>query len=350
MQYTPIKRCLRLVVFAFLLNLSGCYSGVAEKYIVAVDMSAEYKEGRFQPQSGDYVTLAGNFNNWNKDKLILKPESGSRIYTAAIDRLLLTDDFNSDTLRFKFIHHSGDGRQIANQGWEVIENRTLPVVELYENEILFTFNEKYDPRKTATVTFTVGMAAQKILGFFEPESGDKIVVTGNFIDWNPAGIEMEKLKENVYRTTYPVKYHPGQPIEYKFKIITKRDVMLPNNGWESTPNRFLQIDAGKVFADYADFNNLKRVVRFIVNVENLIDKGKFKPYEGDILQIKITADRKSYFSDELIKTEKHIYETSVALPLTIDKINYAVMLNRNEIVTIGKNEIIPINGGIITIK
>jgi len=120
----------------FLFTLSGCYSGGTEKYTIAVDMSTEQKEGRFQPENGDYITLAGNFNDWNRNKLILKNDDNNLIYSTAIDRLLLTDDFNSDTLQFKFIHHSGDGREVANQGWEVIKH-------IYESslELPLTINE-----------------------------------------------------------------------------------------------------------------------------------------------------------------------------------------------------------------
>jgi hypothetical protein len=194
------------------------------------------------------------------------------------------------------------------------------------------------------------MSNQNILGFFVPEEGDKVILSGNFCNWSKEGIMMQDKGDNVYSVKIPIKYKPEEPIEFKYKILTKRKVILLNSGWETTPNRKFAISEKETEVPYTEFSNMRRVARFVVNTERLEEEGKFNPMKGDILQIKLNLDGKESLTDPLMRVSKHEYETAVIIPMNVSKCQYMVIANINNILSGYQNVNVGLEGKVISIS
>lgn len=325
-----MKNAVKLLTFGFIvLIMVSCVKSPSNAIYIKLDMSKEHDAGRFKPETGDKISITGNFNNWNPDSIFLLDKNGDWVYTVELQQ-----DISPDTLIFKFIQKAGDGRALANQGWESISNRKHSVYQLKKDTPSFVFNEGNGIGKIVNITFTVGTATQKVLGFFKPEEGDKIIVTGNFYNWDEEGILMEdKDGDDIYTVTVPVSHRPGVPIEYKFRIIAQRDVLLPNSGWENIINRRHYVERDGMKTTYAEFNDLRRVVRFIINTEQWENDKKFNPLKGNILQVKLLLDGKESLTEALIRVRKHVYETAVVIALTVQEIKWQLVKNMEEELT-----------------
>jgi hypothetical protein len=142
----------------FILILISCN----ENHFIRIDMSKEHDNGYFQPEKGDRIGLAGNFNNWRADTLFLTDENGDWIFSIPVADVANKED----TLQFKFKIQSGEKRIAANSGWEGISNRKIAVSDLIKDTPVFVYNEVYDKKETIEITFTVGTSNQQLLGFF----------------------------------------------------------------------------------------------------------------------------------------------------------------------------------------
>ena len=253
-------------------------------------------------------------------------------------------------MEFKFVFHAGDGRDVANQGWETIKNRKITLANLEKKNPVYIFNEVYDARETFEVTFRVGMNNQKILGFFRPETGDEVVVSGSFCEWSSQGIPMkDEDGAGIYSLKLTVKQNPQEPFEYRYRIISKRKAILPNKGWETQVNRQWSLTNSTTELPYAEFNDIRRVARFIIDTKQWEQEGKFKPQRGDILQIKLLLDGKENLSDALFQVKDHTYETALIIPLTVKDVQWQVVRNIKEEITQIKNVEVDLKGAVITL-
>ena len=51
-------------------------------------MSKEHDAGRFRPELGDKISVAGDFNGWKKDGLFLSDQKGNWIFTVEMEEYL----------------------------------------------------------------------------------------------------------------------------------------------------------------------------------------------------------------------------------------------------------------------
>ncbi|MCA0447832.1 MAG: hypothetical protein LCH54_16560 [Bacteroidetes bacterium] len=291
----------RIFFICFIFSLlTGCHSDKSDSITFRLDMRKEHDLGYFKPELGDKVSIAGNFNDWKPDSIILNDPDGDWIFETELFSNSRDSSFRLDTLLFKFKQFAGDGRVLANTGWEAIANRKVGALELRINEHTFQFNENINTGQQYQVKFTVGMSNQKVLGFFRPEEGDKVVVSGNFLNWNPEGLLLsDDDQDNVYSVTAPVEVKSMEKLEFKYRIVPKVQRQLLNKGWEDIPGRVLIFEQGMssiksrknginfIEIPYCDFADLNRVARFIVNSSELESADIFKPLKGDILQLEI---------------------------------------------------------------
>ena len=70
-----------------------------------------------------------------------------------------------------------------------------------------------------------------------------------------------------------------------------------------------------------------------IGTEQLENDEKFNPLKGDILQVKVLLDGKESLTDALIRVEKHVYETAVVIPLTVQNIKWQIVKNMKEKLT-----------------
>jgi len=317
-----------------------------------VDMSFEHDNGYFKPEDGDKISIAGNFNNWKADSLFLSDENQDYIFEINLQNL-------PDTLEFKIKQQSGDGRPLANSGWEGIANRKIAKSNLLKNQYsVFRYNELWEPDSTYEVTFTVGMSNQIVLGFFRPEEGDQVVVSGDFLKWNEDGILLsDQDGDEIYSVSVPVKMSEDNPLEYKFRMVSKQSRPVLNSGWETTENRKFYYSeylkngseltnsedntVAEIELPYADFSEQSRIARFIINTTEFEKVGKFAPLKGDFLQIKLEMDGKETLSDPLINVGKKKWETALIIPLTVRIIKWSIFLNNTK--SISNPELVKIN-------
>lgn len=352
-----INKTVRIVIFcclgimASLLQLSCRKANEQNNHVLSVDMSIEHDSGRFKPELGDKVFVTGNFTEWNKDGVLLSDIKGNWIYSANINDYLKrrTENLSPiDTLEFNFFLRTGDSRELSNHGWEAVARRKITRTKLESKSPVFIYNVIYDGAEPIEVTFRVGMNNQKTLGFFQPEKGDEVVVSGSFCAWSLEGVALkDEDGSGVYSQKITVKQNPEKPIEYRFRMRTKRKAILPNQGWETQSIRQAVLSLSSAELPYVEFNNVRRVARFIIDTKRWETERKFKPLQGDILQIKLILDGKENLTDALFQVNEHEYETALMIPLNIREVQWQVIKNMKEELTISQKAEVGLNGTII---
>ena len=344
----PIEILLFIFLLLAMIAVSSCNNTGGQRHFIRLDLSKEHDTGRFLPEKGDRVFLNIDFPSGEKSVLNLEDTDGDWIYQVLLNDIFKQSNEPVDTLKFVFFIETGDHRYIPNGGEEKIPSRVMLLNDIYDKKPVLIFNETFDDRKEAEVTFTVGVANQKVLGFFKPEEGDIIVVSGDFTKWDDRGIPMKgNYNDEIYSVTVPVKYSADRAVEYRFKILPKRHVILPNEGWESGRRRNLQINKEIVRVPYAEFNDLRRVARFIIDTKSFKD---FNPLEGDILQIELMLDGQESLSDALVFIDDYQYETAVVIPLTVKDVKWRLVKNINQGLTEWQLVEVGIKGKIISLR
>jgi hypothetical protein len=324
-----MKTPLILVSIIIISALLSCEKPKKEN-VIAVNMSAEIKANRLLPEQNDKISIAGNFNNWHADKLYLEDYNGDGIYT--IDAMPIIEQLHSidpllDSLIFKFVITPGIQRPLSNQGWEAIPNRVLHIDYLLKEKPVLKYNNAYIRQDMVEAIFRVELSNQNVLGLFEPDSGDKVVVAGDFNNWNPDGVLLNKIDGFVYGVTLPVEKKNN--LKYKFRIVTDR-LILPFSGWENRNNR--QYNWKTVTNQLDWFSDVQRVGRFIINTKKLQKEGTFNPQRGDILQLRFYLDGMESLSEQLIAVNYYEYETSSMFPIAAKKIEYQIVINKRDTV------------------
>lgn len=342
------------LLFFLLFGGSGCSKHQNEgTYIIRVDMSKEHDAGRFKPELGDKISLAGNYDGWKKDGLFLTDQKGDWIFTADIESSLKNKKGHltpNDTLEFKFVLHPGKNREAANQGWETIRNRIATLGYIERKKPVYIFNTEYDEQETFEVTFTVGMNNQKILGFFRPEEGDQVIVSGSFCGWSSEGVPMkDEDGTGIYTLKQAVKHNSMKPFEYRYRILSKRKAILPGKGWEMTGTRQWSLSMLTQDLPYIEFNDTRRVARFIIDSREWEQQARFKPKKGDILQIKLMLDGKEHLSDALFQVKDHTYETALVIPVSVTDVQWQVVKNIHENLMQAKKVEIELKGTVVSL-
>ncbi len=312
-----------------------------ESFDLSVDLAGEIGSGLFSPEDGDSIFIAGYFNGWSTSKNPLRASAKAWIYGVNVTELIDIENGEpnpADTLEFKFYIKSDNPSKLLNGGWESLENRQHVIGDLIIEKPVLLFNDIHKLEEKKEITFTVGMSNQKVLGFFEPDSGDIVVVTGSFIDWNPMGIPLQKVRgQEVYSATIPVS---GELIEYKFRILSKRTNYHPAQGWEQAQNRVLNVGRSSK-TGFKFFDDISRVVRFQIDAEKLMSKGDFTPDMGDQLQIKLEIDGRESLSEYLYQVDEFVYEAAVIIPENAISVRWKVVKNNYE--DISRYEEIPVS-------
>ncbi len=85
---------------------------------------------------------------------------------------------------------------------ETLPNRKIMLSDLEVIAPEFIYNRPWKQWPDHQVTFTVDMRNQELIGFFQPDKGDQVVVSGSFTVWSPGGIPLiDKSRDGVYRIT-----------------------------------------------------------------------------------------------------------------------------------------------------
>jgi len=321
-------------LFGLLIVLLSCSDFQSDGIDITVDMSYERDEGRFNPEHGDVLSIAGSFNEWEQQKNILEDPEGDWIYAITVKEI-------PDTVEFKFVVSSTSNLDLPNSGWEMIPNRKLTKTVLQKDTPILRFNEQWSPVEVMDITFSVSMSNQQVLEFFDSDT-DEVIVSGSFLGWDANGITLnDDDKDGVYEQTIPVEINPVKPHTFKFKIQKPASFngYIPNDGWEFIDDRVLSSQQTEV--QY--FNDQKRVARFIVDEQWLEENTPDGIQRADIYQIRFYMGEDSYLSEPLMKSASQYYETSLQIPLNVDKVKWTLVSNQSE-------ELFPVNETIVTHK
>ncbi len=143
-----------------------------------------------------------------------------------------------------------------------------------------TFTQKVN------VTFNVNMKSQIKIGRFRPDLGDVVTVRGTFNDWGNSTNNPDTLidldGDSIYAKTILLKV--SQTIEYKY-WKTLRGGLDYEIG---IPNREFTIGTNDTTTPLVYFNDEIEpvMVTFNVNMKVQMQKGKFKPEEGDEILVR----------------------------------------------------------------
>lgn len=293
----PASRLVTFVGLLFAAVLSSCMDGWRGDVTFRLDLTAEQDAGRFKPEAGDRVSIAGNFNDWKPDDVFLNKASDSWEYSVGINVNGL------DTLEYKFVIHSGDGRNLPNSGWENIPNRRLSRKDLAKYQPVHVFDTPWGPEKRGDVTFTVNLSNQVVLGYFDPKNGDRVRLTGDFFDWED-GVDLTVIDTlHTYSVTLPLTYPAGVPLQYRYQILRVDSTLIdPWKGWEKTGERSRAPEL--VRTDF--YNNQSHVLRFIVTIPSRRDV-------SEPMTIELEHNGKTLQTDPLMRVGPGVYETAVML-------------------------------------
>jgi hypothetical protein len=307
-------------------TILGACGGSYDGGMLRVDMSTERDAGSFLPASGDAVVviaLPGPHNAWSGDTLALVDNRGDWHYSVPLENLVRRANrplMSQDTLSFFFAIAGSEGLRPENT-----DVRLITWGSLLESRSVFRFGDAFDHRMRATVRFAVDMNNQSVLGFFRPEAGDRVTVSGNFTEWSPEGLPLEDLGGGIFGASLPVSFDPGRPLEYRFRILPSgRRAVLVNEGWETLPPRRLSVSGTSAHAPVAAFSDLRRVVRLTVSTAGLENQGLFDA-DRDILQARFLLDDEKVLSDALFELRRGLYETAIAIPLTVSDVSWQLV-------------------------
>ena len=300
---------------------------------IKVDMSAMHDQGLFKPEQGDKLSIAGSFNDWEPDAQNLMDEDGDWIFETS-----LSDTDFKETTEFKFVIVSDNQMDLPNSGWEVIPNRQINVETLRNESPILTYNKPWSPLITEDLTFRVNMNNQKVLGFFDPEKGDKVVVAGTFNDWDEQGIRLDRIDFTLtYELTFPVQKRKHENTRYKYRISSLEMDEVINDGWELIDERIYTTSTGLEY-----FNNQKRVLNLTFSEEWIQEQTKLN--KDDVFYAKLEWNNETqnyrFTKNEISNT----YEVAVQIPEVITDVDVVIVKNLEEEIFRKENIIVPLNG------
>lgn len=290
---TVLRTCFRIGVFL----AAACSPFRGSHVDIQVDLSAEIQAGRFRPEAGDRVLVAGGFDNWQGDGMLMEVGMEPAVHTA---RLPVR---GQDTLQFRFRIRTGDGRTLDGGGWEPLADRRHAVASLRAHQPVLRYGLAWESQVDGRVTFRVNMANARILGFFDPAGGDRVRLTGAFWNWED-GVNLEPEGDgSTYSLTVPVRYTEGIPLTYRYRIIrTEPGVVTdPWDGWESNGPHSRLTDRPRT--DF--FNNQAHVLRFIV-------RGSAGHAAGRFIELEQGGAR--WQTDALMQVAPGVHEAAIMLP------------------------------------
>lgn len=191
----------------------------------SVNMSVQRLMGRFDPDRGDTVLVAGSWDGWATTN-VMSPSGTPDIYT-------LTLQLPEGTWpQYKFVINpygtsGGSGLIWEREG---VGNRWTSVPVGGTNLPVVYFDDASAAVTNIRVTFAVDMSVQIQLGNFNPET-DLVFVAGSW-NWNAMGtppLSRSETNTNVWTITLEFTNAIGATVNYKFLYVPYSG----NTVWES---------------------------------------------------------------------------------------------------------------------
>lgn len=188
------------------------------------------------------------------------------------------------------------------------------------------------------VTYQVNMGTQITLGNFNPGSGDRVMVAGNYSnpDWVTTNALTASIGDtNIYVGTFNNDMGTDSFENHKF-IIDVGGTQATLN-WETIANRFFQVTAGDQTLPVVYFNDVTSAsslrtndVKFQVNIGTQIALGNFNP-ASDFVYVAGDAVNNWVAGATTLSPnggDANIYEGTVSITNTIGStVNYKFIMN-----------------------
>ena len=316
-----------------MLYLSSCAPRPDEGPLLRVTLYDEL--GRYENASPVLIASHDGFT----DTLFISNRDRHGFFTLPVRRITERFDTPVDILNVQFAL-SIDNEIILNE--EIV--RPVSLRHLIENEPLFTYGKPDLPDRETEVTFRVNMSNQKVLGFFVPVEGDRVVVSGNMFDSPTEGLELHSEGGSNYSATVHIRYFEGDPLTYRYRIITDRNTLLPYKGWESVGERRFEITENTTELTSVYFSDQRRVVRFVIDERRL----KRQVSEDDVLRVRLWLDGRKTHSDVLIRVYENLWETALLIPLSVQNIEWVLTDGTGNGLTYRQSLVVDFNGKTIT--
>jgi hypothetical protein len=223
--------------------------------------------GRFHPET-DLVDVMGSFNGWTFGYTLTNSPSDTNLYTG-----IFNDSNPAGTTNFyKFVIRPNASTATGDWIWEGFvgigrQDREFVLADTAQALPLVYFdNLTNNPGAGIPVTFQVDMAAQIILGAFDPAAG-LVEVRGPFHNNWGGGLALTNNATNaIYsRTVNIVSFSPGNTIPYKFAL---------NGGatWEAGADRTFILSSPTQSLPAVYFNNVSNVIGSLAVVSTAFDE------------------------------------------------------------------------------
>ena len=247
--------------------------------VFQVDMTKQIAIGAFQPSS-NIVFAAGTFQSsqWSGFQLV-PTVANTNVYVGTN----YTQDAPGTVEQYQYKFYT------TNDPWELSygNDRSFTVSAAGVTNSLVYFNDAY-PTPSATtndVTFTVNMAPQVSLGFFNPLT-ETVLIGGTFQSPQWTWVVLTNLPTGtnnyVYTMTFADGNYPGSYENFKYAIGR---TAATNS--EAGTNRVFYTPNGATSLPLAYYNNLTSIysnhITFEVDMTVPILQGLFKPGSGDVV-------------------------------------------------------------------
>lgn len=185
-----------------------------------VDMGVQTAIGRFHPET-DLVDVMGSFNNWTFGDTLTNSPSGTNLYVGTF-----SDSNPAGTTNFyKFVIRPNGSTVAGDWIWEGFvgmgrQDREFVLADTAQTlPVAYFDNLTNNPGSGIPVTFQVEMAAQIVLGAFDPMAG-VVEVRGAFHNNWGAGLVLTNSATNtIYSRTVNISaFGPGSTVPYKFAL------------------------------------------------------------------------------------------------------------------------------------
>lgn len=258
-----------------------------------VDMEEPISTGEFDPEEdrlamrGTFQPYAGDTQEWSGSRFALEPvdyNDKDHVYGITI-----TFDGAAAGMQiaWKFVSvaegkpTNWEGSGMPNRTWVLTgDSEETQVLPLFKWGVPFG-------QSTANVTFRADMRIQLLVGHYQPENGDYVVVTGPFNNWGNSDIMTEDPdREGFYDLQLPILGAEGDSIEYKFRIRAGDNRPVTNNGYEYDDNRIFvftgddMVLARRFWSDVDFENSLQREVV----ITFLLDRTLVEDEDGEYLE------------------------------------------------------------------
>lgn len=225
-----------------------------------VDMAQQINVGAFHPTT-DTLDVRGSFNGWagnafvlTNDQTILRTNQyglvTSNVFVTTVD--VAASHAAAEAFKFVIQPSNWESPSVVNSDgggnrYFASVAQTLPTV--------FFSDAAFAPVATMNVKFQVDMTAQVLAGTFDPIGG-YVQVRGAFTSWGTSPVtctnDPASANTNLYTAVIPVTNGVGVVEEYKFWAS-----IMPNSGWETTPNRsFTMMNTPSLTLPTAFFNDV----------------------------------------------------------------------------------------------